>query len=172
MDAIEEFVIDGYTDNFYFPTGLLCGGCHLLLNKKSNGLDVELPTVINYDPERPTNRRSGRCSCRICSVARSNFNESGKTSEKTVLQICGRCFGKVGKVITHNCNDCYNQRSKVDNLTNLLPSPKTQQHLASRIIENSTMKKTIQKQSTPLSTLGNPFPLIDFSPCKEAAIFN
>ena len=59
----------------------------------------------------------------------------------------------------------------MDNLTNLLPSPKTQQHLASRIIENSTTKKTtLQIQSTPLSTLGKPFPLI--SPPVKKQLFS
>ena len=56
ISCVQKFIIRGYyVENLNIPSAL-CNGCFLLLNKKkSNGHDVNLPTVDSYDPERPTN---------------------------------------------------------------------------------------------------------------------
>ena len=129
VELIKEYVIDGYSvENSNFPAAI-CTTCLFLLhkgNKKSH-------LLLDYDPKRPINLRSAvKCDCKICKVARSDFNESrdlekkrGRPSskdsvqqEQRVLKICATCY----KVIYSGCNhDCSSSRkARVKNLKELV----------------------------------------------------
>ena len=83
VELIKEYVIDGYSvENSNFPAAI-CTTCLFLLHKKGNKQFVNLPLVADYDPKRPINLRSAvKCDCKICKVARSDFNESRKLKKK------------------------------------------------------------------------------------------
>ena len=78
VNAVKDFLIEGYEfDNLDFPSGI-CNGCHLLLEKRRADENTVLPQVDSYDPERPKILRNSisPCSCIICAVARSNIQSS------------------------------------------------------------------------------------------------
>ena len=68
VNAVKDFLIEGYDrDNSDFPSGI-CNGCHLLLEKRRTDESTVLPQVDSYDPERPKILRNSKslCSCRMC----------------------------------------------------------------------------------------------------------
>ena len=109
IEAVREYVINGYdVNNRYFP-GALCNGCYLLLNKKRNGLSVTLPVVERSGIMMTSTLRSSSsqtCPCKICIVAtckaqsainlkkRSGRPKTIETTE-TSLKVCSNCFTKI-----------------------------------------------------------------------------
>ena len=150
VTLVKEYVIDGYSlENDNLPAAL-CTTCQILLSKKGNGKDVKLSVVDDYDPKRPINLRSAtKCDCKICKVARSDFNDSRKMKKKRgrpttnsteeqkqrVLKICATCFRIVYPGCTHDCTS--SRKARVENLEDLVSSPSTSQVYASRVIDNS-----------------------------------
>ena len=54
------------------------------MNGKISGKDVVLPTVENFDRERPQPLlRDARCSCKICMVAKTTINSNAKKKVKS-----------------------------------------------------------------------------------------
>lgn len=153
INAIQDYVIDGYSpENSNFPKAM-CNGCFFILNKKRNGIDVNLPMCDNYDPDRPIILRSSiQCSCRICCVARADLNEAKNMKKKpgrrpsqqaninteSSFKVCGLCFAKLYRGCSHSNESCRSKRQKISNINDLLDSPTkvTKQRVASRIIDD------------------------------------
>lgn len=138
--AINEFVIDGYdVNNPDFPASL-CNGCYLLLSKRRNGHDIDLPCFDDYDPQRPRDLRSEvSCSCKICKIAKVDKREATKLKKKPGrpsssdtdgpsstlrrnIKICSQCFTIIHRGCVHNSNSCASLKNKVKNASDLLGS--------------------------------------------------
>ena len=156
-DAIEEHLIQGYKkSNQDFPCAI-CEGCHLLLSRKIASKNVCFPVIESYDSNRPKSLRSvGACNCKICQVATSNglasLSESRKrkanrgrpkTYEDTVgitpssYKICSTCFAKIFKGFNHKCSN--SRRDKIENIEQLITSPKSAEVFASRVLKKNEM---------------------------------
>ena len=156
--AIREFVIEGYdVNNSDFPASI-CNGCYLLLSKKRRGHDIDLPSFVDYDPQRPRDLRSEmKCSCKICNVAKVDKREAMKLKKKPGrpvsaddeasstprrnVKICSQCFTIIYRGCVHNSNSCRSIRNKIKNVSGLLDSP-TVQHLHRKFKEEEPHENT------------------------------
>ena len=114
IEVVKQHILEGFKpENSDSPIGI-CTNCSVLLSKRELNHEMALPLPNNYDPNRPKNLRSStdKCDCRICTVARADFNESRKLKGKrgrpkssadnnntnSNNKICATCFAKIKRL--------------------------------------------------------------------------
>lgn len=164
ISTINDHVIEGYDiGNPDFPASL-CNGCYLILSKRRNGHEnIEIPFVDDYDPLRPTDLRSKQsCSCRICNVAKLNMQDAVKLKKKSgrpsdpnsntrnckKIKICSQCFAQIYSGCSHNPNSCASKSRVLKNLSNLINSSPTSEHV--RVVKEHS--STISLNDQPASS--------------------
>ena len=124
------------------------------MSQKKKDPDFVLPTAdINYEPNRPSALQSlSACSCRICAIASVNGLNSKKLTKKRgrpsstatskpaeKYKVCSRCFARIYRGSNHSSASCLNsRREKLDNIVELVNSPKSMERIAARTINKST----------------------------------
>ena len=151
-DEIRKNIIQGYdVGNPLFPAAI-CDGCHLLLNRKINGRNVQIPEV---DYEKKVSVRFTRssstdpCTCQICVVATCKARAACNLKKKrgrpaatnpvpeATFKLCAHCLTKLYRGCNHSKSDCSSRRQKVYNVNELVNSPVTVQRVASKVIESA-----------------------------------
>lgn len=113
-----------------FPS-ILCNNCRVnLLKNKLKIVDYE---TLNTRPSRKDKKR-----CCICKVGRLNHFEKNiftiknspkkKAKNAETINICSKCFSKVGKGLAHHCT----KRNKVDNI--LVSTADVKEQVASKTL--------------------------------------
>ena len=160
IDAIKTHVDGTYhLDWPEFPRGI-CTNCHIALNKKKNGQNVELLINQTYKKIRFLRSSDGKnCPCSICETPKSygascanlkrkrgRPTKTPPTQHRTTVKVCSLCFQEIYPGCRHQCSATNYRRKKVYNVEELL-TPTTSERVASRVINRC-------KDDSVLSTLG------------------
>ena len=136
----------------------------MLLNKKRNGNDVQLPINQTYKSGKKSLLRSDGLiyHCIICTVARSfgaevanskkkrgrPKSESETTPKPATIKVCSRCYENIYAGCRHQCSENSYRRKKVYNLEKLIATPIASERLASRAITGCSDDMSISTLSS------------------------